>query len=198
MVSTDTVIDSALLLAKSSAWESFSLTELAETLNISLAELSTQFRSKDDIAEAFFDRIDQAMLKAAVTITGEERERLEQIIFIWFEQLAPNKTVVKEMLGYKLEPGHIHLQAHGVTRISRTVQWYLNAAQCSAKGLERTLLEVGVSSAYLASFATFLFDHSDDHQHTRNRLQQLLALAYRVKRCPITARPMKHSPKTPD
>jgi len=174
----DHIIDAAIGLAEESSWEQLSLAELANQLDSGLDDLSQVFRSKDDIAEAFFDRVDQAMLKAAKTVTGDEPERLEKIIFNWFEALAPNKTVVREMLGYKLEPGHIHLQAHGITRISRTVQWFLTAANCHSTGLKRVLLESAITAAYLTSFATFLFDSSKNHQQTKKRLNKLITLCY--------------------
>lgn len=180
----DPIIDAAIGLAKESSWEQFSLAELADQLGTDLGSLSQVFRSKDDIAEAFFDRADQAVLKAVKTVGGEEAERLEKIIFSWFDMFTPNKTIVREMLGYKLEPGHIHLQAHGITRISRTVQWFLTAANCKATGLKRVLLETSITSAYLASFATFLFDSSEDHQHTKKRLKRLISLYYHTP-CPV-------------
>ena len=192
----DPVIDAAIRLAEESSWEQFSLAELADRLGENLSELSQLFRSKDDIAEAFFDRADQAMLIASKTVTGDEAERLEQIIFSWFTELAPNRAIARDMLGYKFEPGHFHLQAHGITRISRTVQWFLTAADCRATGLKRVLLETSITGAYLASFATFLFDSSKDYQQTQKRLKKLISLYYQSP-C-STIKPRQQKPQEPD
>jgi hypothetical protein len=49
------------------------------------------------------------------------QERLQHVICSWLDALEPHHRLTREMLAYKLEPGHIHLQALGVMRISRTV-----------------------------------------------------------------------------
>ncbi|MCJ8279778.1 MAG: hypothetical protein MJK14_07590, partial [Rivularia sp. ALOHA_DT_140] len=68
--------------------------------------------SKDDMAEAFFNRADDAMLNLA---SAEEYrdlssdDKLVECIMVWFEALSPYKPLVREILAYKLEPGHFHL-----------------------------------------------------------------------------------------
>ncbi|GAA3930517.1 hypothetical protein GCM10022277_29040 [Litoribacillus peritrichatus] len=93
-------------------------------------------------------------------------------------------------MGYKLEPGHFHLQAHGITRVSRTVQWFngsmvqwfngsmvqwfLEVSDRKYSGLKRIADEVAITSAYLASFNYFLFDNSENFTDTRSFLNQLI------------------------
>ena len=171
------ILDHALALARQSSWQSFSLIELASSLNCSLNDIRSYFRSKDDIAESLFDRADDAMLR--ITSQADYRslstdERLFECIMCWFETLAANKGLVREILGYKFEPGHVHLQAHGITRISRTVQWFLEASGREHTGFCRTADEIAVTSAYLASFSVFLLDYSANHKHTRTLLKRLI------------------------
>lgn len=171
----DAILDSCLSLAQASSWETFSLAEAASQADVSLAKLSRYYRSKDDLAEALFDRADRAMLLASEQCTASAPEqRLLYCMMSWYDYLAPYQALVKEMLGYKLEPGHIHLQAHGITRISRTVQWFLTAADIQARGLIRITLEIALTATYLRSFRYFLGDDSEQHQQTRLRLQRWL------------------------
>lgn len=177
LIDKQVILDKAVELALQSSWESFSLLELASSLDCSMSDIRGYFRSKDDIAETLFDRADDAMLG----ITAQENysllsidERLLECIMCWFENLAPNKSLVREILFYKLELGHVHLQAHGITRISRTVQWFLEATSREQTGLNRIVDEVAVTSAYLTSFSFFLLDNSEHHANTRALLKRLI------------------------
>ncbi|GAA3918293.1 TetR/AcrR family transcriptional regulator [Litoribacillus peritrichatus] len=171
------IIDQAILLAQKSSWESFSLSELAIEANCSLADIKSIYRSKDDMVEAFFNRADNAMLSLSSDSKYQalsSDDRLITCIMTWFEYLAPYRPIIKEMMAYKLEPGHFHLQAHGITRVSRTVQWFLEVSNRNYSGLKRVADEVATTSAYLTSFAHFLFDDSDNFKDTRSLLNSLI------------------------
>lgn len=179
------ILDKAIELAQQSSWGAFALPQLASSLDCRLVEIKHHFRSKDDMAETFFDRADEAMLQ----LTTKENyaalpadERLLQCIMRWFDYLAPYKGLVREMLGYKLEPGHFHLQAHGITRVSRTVQWFLAAAGCEHRGLSRITNEIALTTAYLATLTCFMSDHSKQHSHTRALLKRLIPGVAQVNR----------------
>lgn len=171
------ILNKALELAMESSWASFSMSQLADSLNCSIADIGQYFRSKDDMAELFFDRADRAMwaLHSKESFRGlDDKDKLTECIFYWFESLSPYKSLVREMLTYKLEPGHFHLQAHGVTRISRTVQWFLEVAEREHRGLKRIVDESAVTSVYLISFSYFLSDKSEQHANTRSLLKRLM------------------------
>lgn len=171
------ILDKAIELAMESSWASFSFSQLADSLDCSIADIGQHFRSKDDMAELFFDRADRAMWSLHAdesfrTLTDDEK--IVECIMCWFESFAPYKPLVKDMLGYKLEPGHFHLQGHGVTRISRTVQWFLEVAEREYSGVRRVADEFAVTSAYLTCFSCFLFDKSEQHAKTRTLLKRLI------------------------
>ncbi|NQY89911.1 MAG: TetR/AcrR family transcriptional regulator [Colwellia sp.] len=177
LIDKDIIFQRAVELAHHRSWQSFSIIELATALNCSMSDIKCYFRSKDDIAELFFDRADDAMLSmtsANSYFTLSVDERLLECIMCWFQTLAPDKNLIREILTYKLELGHFHLQAHSITRISRTVQWFLEVSGREHKGICRTADEIAVTSAYLASFRFFLLDQSDDHKNTRTLLKQLI------------------------
>ena len=67
-------------------------------------------------------------------------QRLESCLLAWLGSLAAHRSVTGQMLLYKLEPGHIHLQVLGLMRISRTVQWWREAAGRQTQHLCRICL----------------------------------------------------------
>jgi len=177
LIDKDVIFQRAVELAHHSSWQSFSIIELATSLNCSMVDIKCYFRSKDDIAELFFDRADEAMLSMTTAdsyFTLSVDERLLECIMCWFQTLAPDKNLIREVLTYKLELGHFHLQAHSITRISRTVQWFLDASARKHKGICKTADEIAVTSVYLASFRFFLLDQSEGHKNTRTLLKQLI------------------------
>lgn len=163
-LTADDFLEGALTLAQRSSWQAFSLVELTDELACTLNDINQFFRSKDDMAEALFSRADKAVLDLASDeefIQLSDAERLIKTMTTWFEYLRPYKSIIREMLAYKLEPGHFHLQAHGVTRISRTVQWFLEVSDRKNTGVGRAIDEVKVSGLYLSAMAIFLLNDNE-------------------------------------
>jgi AcrR family transcriptional regulator len=175
----DRILDTALAIAGNASWEDLQLHEVATTLDIPLDRIREYYAQKDDLAEAWFDRADRALLSWQPEQTFyrlAEVTRLQQVIMHWFDALAPQRRITREMLCYKLEFGHIHLQALGVMRISRTVQWFREAARLQARSLQRIVEETAVTGIYLASFGRWLYDTSPDSRETRHFLEAALGL----------------------
>lgn len=195
------ILDKAIELARRDSWQAFSLAELARELDCKLYMISSHSRSKDDIADALFDRADRAMLSLSDDATFRSKtsnDKLLALIMQWFLSLADIKPMVKDIMAYKFEVGHFHLQAHGVTRVSRTVQWFLCAADRKHSGLARIADEFAVTGAYLASFAVFLQDKSEDHAKTRAFLSALLSKIDQGQQCLTSLSPAASSPKSAD
>ena len=174
---SDRILDQALELAVASSWEAVRLQQVSDALGIGLEEVKQYYRQKDELAEALFDRADRAVL----TLAGSGdfrakcgRDRLCTAIMTWLGVLTPHRRAVFDMLKYKLEPGHIHLQASGVVRLSRTVQWLLEAAGSRTTHLDRTLEEIGTTAVFLATVACWLTDRTEDSAQTRDFLERLL------------------------
>mgnify|MGYP000042641454 FL=1 len=171
------IMETALSLAESSSWESTHLYNIAEQLDISLEQIRRYYPQKDDIVEAWFDLADNAVLssKPGEEFSEQSRcERLQHVMMTWFEALAAHKRITGEMLLYKLEFGHVHLQVLGIMRISRTVQWFIEAAQIDSTGAKRILQESGITAVYLATFSYWLCDDSSNQQKTRRFLKRAL------------------------
>ena len=179
----DRILDTALELAEQSSWESLYLHQVAGALGITLDDLHEQFSVKDELVEAWYDRADCAMLQAAQAPEFESlsvRERLHTLIMAWLDVLARHKTVSRDMLLYKLEPAHVHLQVQGVLRISRTVQWIREAALLDSTHMQRIAEEIGLTGIYLNTFVYWMFDRSDAQEKTRRFLDRKLARAERL------------------
>jgi ubiquinone biosynthesis protein COQ9 len=177
------ILRTALDLGEARGWDAVHLYDIARALGVSLADIRRHYDQKDAIAEAWFDRADAALLAMPDTPgwTGlPPRERLHRAIFAWLEALAPHRRLTAAMLRYKLQPEHLHLQALGLARISRTVQWIREAACLPASGWRREAEEAALTAMYLATFLRWLRDESPGAERTRAFLDRLLAAAERA------------------
>jgi ubiquinone biosynthesis protein COQ9 len=177
------ILDAAVALGERDGWDGVHLHEVARTLGLPLADVRRHFQHKDALAEAWFDRADAAMLAIAATPgwhTLSPRQRLQQSLLAWLDALAPHRRLTPAMLAYKLQPEHLHLQAQGILRISRTVQWWRDVALLPQTGWRREAGEAVLTSMFLATFARWLADESTGAQRTRALLDRLLALAERA------------------
>lgn len=180
----DRIVDTALSLAEQRSWEAVRLFDVAAALGISLDEVRRHFREKEEVAEAWFDRADAAMLQAAAQcLSLPERERLKQLIMTWLGALASHQRVTRQMIYGKLEPGHLHIQIPGLMRVSRTVQWIREAARRDAGYVRRALEETVLTGIYLMTFFYWMRDDSIDFTATRRFLERCLAGAEHLPAC---------------
>ncbi|WP_295625829.1 TetR/AcrR family transcriptional regulator [uncultured Nitrosomonas sp.] len=176
----DTIVDTAVVIAECSSWEAVRLFDVATQLNISLDDIRLYFREKEDLVDAWFDRADGQMLKASETVAFlslSPRDRLQHLIMTWLDALVTHRKVTRQMIGAKLEPGHLHIQIPAIMRISRTVQWMREAAQREATFVRRALEETALTTIYLATFTYWMQDTSENSQRTRDFLEHKLLLA---------------------
>jgi len=179
----DRILDKALEQAEASSWEQLHLHAVASALNITLDDIRQYFSQKDDLVEAWFDRADRALLSAVHSedfLDLSLDERLFQVIVCWLDALAPHHRLTREMLAYKFEFGHIHLQALGIMRVSRTVQWFSEAACHDSTGLQRIIDECALTTIYLTTFARWLFDDSANNRNSKNFLNTALRKWHRT------------------
>jgi AcrR family transcriptional regulator len=176
------ILDAALQQGEQRGWHAVHLHEVARALGITLADIRRHYEHKDALAEAWFDRADAALLAMAETpewASLTPRQRLHRAIAAWLAALAPHRALTLEMLRYKFQPEHIHLQAMGVMRISRTVQWIRDVAKLPEAGWRRELGEAVLTSIYLATFACWMADADPATRRTHELLERLLGVAER-------------------
>lgn len=164
-ITADQLLDTALTLGMNNGWESLTLMDVALSLQVPINDIYVIIQQKDDLAEALFNRADNQMLAITEETefqTSDQQQRLQLLISAWLNTLTPYRPVVQQMLCYKLEFGHVHLQVLGLMRISRTVQWMLHASSISDTGLRRILGEIILTNIYLASFSYWLITSPDE------------------------------------
>lgn len=174
---SERILDTALILGERLGWDSLHLYDIAQEMKISLAEIHRHYRQKDDLTEAWFDRADRALLAAPELPEWSAQppsERLFLAIMTWLDALDSHRKLTGAMLGYKLHPEHLHLQAHGITRISRTVQWIREVSLLPSTGLRQEAEEIALTGIYLSTLARWLHDQTPDSSNTRNLLRHLL------------------------
>lgn len=171
------ILDAALQLADVCGWERLHLFDVAAHLDVGLDAIATHYREKDQLVDAWFDRADRAMLarsSAADLSALAPTKRLEELLVAWLDSLAAHRSVTGQMLLYKLEPGHIHLQILGLLRISRTVQWWREGARRESQHLQRIVEESLLTGAYLRSFIHWLRHPEEDSAEFRAFLRRQL------------------------
>lgn len=175
------IIEAALRIAEAAGgWDAVHVHAVAREAGITLEELGRHFEGKDAIAEGYFDSAD-----AALMVVGNEpgwadlpiRERLYREMMAWMDALAPHRRLAREMLLYKFQPEHLHLQARGIARISRTVQWFREVAMMPSVGWRRELEEATLTTIYLTTFTSWLTDPTPGTERTQRLLRRLLAAA---------------------
>ena len=191
MATIDQIVDAAVELGEQKSWEAVRLHDVAATLGITLDDVRAHFREKEDIVDAWFERADSAMLKAAQASDFfylTPRQRLHRLIMVWLGAFYPYRKTTRQMIYGKLEPGHIHIQVPGLMRISRTVQWMREAASRDATYVRRALEETGLTTIYLAVFFHWMNDNSSDSTRTSQFLERCLSMAENLDRMVFTRR----------
>jgi ubiquinone biosynthesis protein COQ9 len=178
----DPVRTAVAIAGEAGTWDAVRMQDVARAVGVSLAELLREYPDRDALGDACFDAADAAMLAQ-----GEEPawpradvcERLDRAIVAWLGALPPPR-IVRGILRYKLQPEHVHLQALGVMRISRTVQTLREAALLRATGWRREAEEAALTTIFLATFGSWLFDGSKAAQRTQARLARAIGAAHRL------------------
>ena len=181
----DKILDAALDLAGRKSWEAVRLHDVAAELRMNLNDVRAEFREKEELTDAWFDRADAAMLREAARpgfIELSPSARLQRLIMAWLIALAPHRRVTRQMICGKFEPGHIHYQYAGLLRVSRTVQWLREAAQRDAMLPWRAIEESALTAIYLATFFCWMRDDSEQAARTSTFLNRLLSRAEQLAR----------------
>lgn len=179
----DQILEAALFLGEQRGWDAVHVYDIADYMQVGLADIERHYRNKDEIAEAWFRRADQAVVACASEPGWMElnvRERLSRAMRAWFAALEPHKGITVEMLRYKVQPDHIHLVIQGVLRTSATVQWMREAARLPSTGLRRELEEPALTAIFLSTLAMWLMERTPGTPRTWAWLEGRLADAERI------------------
>jgi AcrR family transcriptional regulator len=177
----DRIVDAALELGEERGWADVRLHQVAERAGLSLAEVSSEFRDLDAVADAWFARAAAALVAEPAAAIADRRppERLEAAMMRWFDALAPHRELTAQMLRAKLYLSHPHHWVPLIFELSRLVHRFLDAARIASTGRARQLAEIGLTAILLATLRVWLRDRSADGERTRRYLLRRLAAADR-------------------
>ena len=170
------IIDAALNLARTRAWRTISLSDIADEAGISLAQVYAVFSSKAAIVGGFMKRIDQHVLDGAA-VDGNEpaRDRLFEVLMRRFDALAPHKDAVAAIIGgLCAEPAAALAQA---PRVLCSMAWMLEAAHVPTNGLLGLVRIKGLAIIYANALRAWLADDTRDMSKTMAAVDQGLRRA---------------------
>ncbi|RTR02434.1 TetR/AcrR family transcriptional regulator [Halomonas nitroreducens] len=180
----DSVLFMALQIAEEVGWSAVTLTEVAARLGIPAARILDHYRDLDDVANAWFLQGWRAMLADAPSgfTDWPPRERLEHCLLAWLDALAEHRRVTVQMLRTKAHLPHPHTWLPMVFDLSRTVQWWRQAAHLAAPyGSRRARLEeLALTTLFLATLRRWARDDSPGQHATRQYLSRCLARGERL------------------
>ena len=180
------IVDRAVELAQERGWGEVKLSHVAEDLGVPLVEAHEHHRDMDAVADAWFARALQEMLRPPEPGFADlpARERLYLVLLRWFDANGPRRRVVGEMIRTKLHPPHAHHWVPMIFSLSRLIQWLREVALLEAGGRRRQVEEVGLTLLFLATLRVWRSDSSEDQAVTRRFLRRRLERADRwIARC---------------
>lgn len=175
----DIILEEALSLADEVGWSAVRIRSVAARLDCSMAEIRGHYRDIDALANAWYARALDAMLVPVPDGFFESamRERLHVLLMRWFDALAVRRRVSVDMLRGKLYGPHPHHWVPMVFNLSRLMHWVLDAAADRSTGRRRQVVEVGLTSIFLATLAYWMRDASPRQKRTRRFLLRRLSEA---------------------
>ena len=178
----DRIVDETFALAEEIGWSDVRLHQVAERLGIGLEDISAHFQDLDAIANAWFTRARETMLRAPEPEIASlpPPERLLRVMMHWFDALAPHREVAAEILREKMWPAHPHHWVPMAFDLSRLIHWFLDAGLIRSTGRQRVMAEIGLTTIFLATLRTWLRDDSQGQLRTRAFLRRRLETADRL------------------
>ena len=181
-ISAEKILAAALNRAEAEGWQNIRLHDIADDLGTTLTIVREHFHDQDAIANAWFSKSLDAML--APTEKGfrdlPPKERLFLIVMRWLDAMAAHKGVTVQMIQTKLYPGHPHHWGPLVFNLSRLVHWIREAALLDARGRQRQVEEIGLTTLVLTTLGVWGTDQSEDQDRTKRFIRNRLETADRV------------------
>lgn len=189
-VASGEIVAACLALADRKGWPYVRLYDVARLLKVDLAAIRGHFRDTDAIGDAWLQQAELAML-AASSAAGfahlPPAKRLERSLTAFLETLAAHKPATAGIFRAKLYPGHPHHAIGLVLWVSRTVQWWREAARLDndvgGKALgdrRRRVEEIGLTGIFLATLAFWIRDASAGQSATQAFLAKRLKAAQAI------------------
>ncbi len=130
----DRIVEALMTLAAERAWEDVTLPAIAESADVSLAELRAQFDGRLAILADYIRGIDERVLKDIDPELSEEapRERLFDVLFARFEAHAAHKAALRSIAKAALTDPLLALALNRL--VTQSMAWMLAAAGIPSAG----------------------------------------------------------------
>jgi AcrR family transcriptional regulator len=183
VIAPERIVDAVMARAEKIGWSQVRLFDVADQLGIGLAELRQHYRDLDAVADAWLARADRAMLAARERPGFTKlapRERIRRALLAFLGALSTHRRVTGEIFRAKLYFGHPHHNIALILWVSRTVQWWREAANLGNDNRRRRIEEIGLTALFVATIVFWLRDDSPSQEHTAEFLDARLAQAERA------------------
>ncbi len=173
----DLIVDAALEIADRESWAALALGDIADQLQVPIADVYAIYSDLDEVANAWVKRADISMIEGASTAAGDGlpmEQRLHLAIMCWLGALQGRRNVMRDILIYKIKPPHFHLQAQFVVATSQRIQMLRDAARLRDTGLSKTAGEIGLTLLFTGTVLVWLTDSGETSQRTSDYLKKRL------------------------
>jgi ubiquinone biosynthesis protein COQ9 len=173
----EAIVMAALHLAAQQGWEQVTFYDVAQEVNLSLAELFIHCEDKFDILAALGRMIDRKMLEGMAEHSPETstRDALFDILMDRFEILNENRDGITAILqSFKFDPKQAVIS---LPHLCRSMSWILESAQINTNGIRGAIKVSGMTGIYLKVLKVWMRDDSPDLSKTMAALDKELERA---------------------
>lgn len=170
-------IAAALGLASKQEWSSVALRDIAQSADLTLAELYGELPSKQAVLAALSRDVDTKLLAEIGEAEADEtpRDRLFDVIMRRIDALEPHKAAIESILrGTGRDPVAL---VCAIGSLQRSMAWMLEAAGIPASGLGGAVRVKGLTALYCMVLRAWLSDDTSDNAQTMAALDRGLRRA---------------------
>lgn len=176
-LSKDDIVLSSLKLAQELGWNHVTLQDLAESLDVKLAELHVFIDDKDDVLIALGKMIDRKVLEQVDAPDQDlsARDRLFDVMMERFDVLNDHRDgIIAIISSFKGDPKQAVIS---MPHLCRSMSWMMEAAGLDTGGLTGAAKVAGLSIVYLDVLRIWVKDDSPDMGKTMAALDKDLGRA---------------------
>jgi len=176
----DRIVLAALELAAMQGWDTLTLFDIAEELDMTMAELHIYVEDKFDILAALGRMIDRKTLENMSKPDPEisPRDALFDIFMDRFEVLNDHRDgVVAILRSIKLDPKQALVS---LPHLCRSMGWMLEAVQINTSGIRGAIKVAGISALYLKILRVWCSDDTPDLSVTMAALDKEMSRAEQI------------------
>ena len=165
-------VKAALDLSSRMGWDMVTLTDIADTAQASLADLSEVFFDKGDILAAYGRMLDKKVLErcADPDPSTPERDRLFEIMMERFDLLNEDREAIVSILkSFITDPKQAVIS---LPHLGRSMAWMLEAAGMDTNGVKGAIKVAGLTGVYLYVLKQWMNDESADLSKTMAALDK--------------------------